>query len=313
MADCSSTGSSVCPHAHTVAFSCFDTRNSITIYGCDHAQAALETSRARCLELHDLWSFTNPQSDVARLNGAADAVRVAPVTAELLFQVCAFAEREPLFDFTIGQASYLWKRTSAVPSRDAISAALAHTGVGNVHVSGTVVRKDDPLLQVDVGAAAKGFAADEVARVLRAAGVRCADIDLGGNLYFIGQHPEKRPWVLEVDVPSGSSLPRVFFEASDCSVVTSSCFLRSREIEGTRYHHLIDPRDGYPSRSDIAVATVVSKRSLYADMLSTVAVLAGSAEFSALCARHADAGIVALTHAGDVLHSENLDVSVYSQ
>lgn len=224
-----------------------------------------------------------------------------------------FAEREPLFDFTIGQASYLWKRTSAVPSRDAISAALAHTGVGNVHVDGTVVRKDDPLLQVDVGAAAKGFAADEVARVLRAAGVRCADIDLGGNLYFIGQHPEKRPWVLEVDVPSGSSLPRVFFEASDCSVVTSSCFLRSREIEGTRYHHLIDPRDGYPSRSDIAVATVVSKRSLYADMLSTVAVLAGSAEFSALCARHADAGIVALTHAGDVLHSENLDVSVYSQ
>ena len=301
------------PDAKAVSFTCFNTENTITVYGRAQADDALWKARELCRKLHSLWSFTDQRSDIARLNEDVAAVTVDWLTAELVQKMRAFNSREPLFDFTIGQASYLWKRTPRVPGYAAIAAALSHTGAESVHVIGIEVRKDDPLLQVDVGAAAKGFAADMVADILRACGIGCADIDLGGNLRFIGQHPDGRPWLLEVDVPTELGLPHVFFEAADCSVSTSSCFLRSRTIGGESYHHIIDPRDGRPSRSDIATATVVSESSAYADMLSTVAVLAGSAGFPALCERHEDAGIVALTHGGEVLHSENLHVSVYSQ
>lgn len=299
--------------AKAVSFTCFNTENTITVYGHARADDALRKARELCRRLHFLWSFTDQRSDIARLNEDAAAVTVDRLTAELVQKMRAFHAREPLFDFTIGQASYLWKQASNVPSNARIAAAMLHAGAEKVHVAGTEVRKDDPLLQVDVGAAAKGFAADMVADILRACGIGCADIDLGGNLRFIGQHPDGRPWLLEVDVPTELGLSHVFFEAADCSVSTSSCFLRSRTIGGESYHHIIDPRDGRPLRSDIATATVVSESSAYADMLSTVAVLAGSAGFPALCERHEDAGIVALTHGGEVLHSENLHVSVYSQ
>ncbi len=273
-----------------IDFRCFDTPNSITVYGpltrtCS-AEELLLAGRGYCLELHGLWSFTDARSDVSRLNAATDRVRVDERTASLVRGMKAFHEREALFDFTIGPASYAWKHAERVPDARQIAAALAHVGAERVRVDGSFVVKDDPCAQIDVGGAAKGFAADAVADLLRAKGVACADIDLGGNLFLLGQHPEGRPWRISVKIPDGVVHDPIILEVRDCAVVTSGSYERFVEIDGVRYQHIVDPATGWPVESDVVSATVVGPSALQADMLATTAVMVGASGLQALEARH---------------------------
>ena len=286
-------------------FHCFDTRNVVTVFGDvatgADAEALLREVHRSCLELHRLWSFSLEDSDIARINASSGGCKVDFRTAMLLSAMKAFHAVEPSFDFTIGRVSYLWKHADRVPSDDELEAALAHVGAEKVSVDGDVVVKADPLVQVDVGGAAKGFAADAVAARLRIAGVRSARIDLGGNLYMLGPHPTGRLWRVGLRVPEGIQVERPVVEVCDCSVVTSGSYERFVEIDGKRYQHVIDAATGRPSTSDIVSATVVAASSLHADMLATTGLLVGSSGVAAFRARHPEAQMVFIDSAGTVL------------
>lgn len=298
MADYSDNCQIACNESHgtcTVSFHCFDTFNTVTVFkdaaaGVDIEPLLREVHR-ECLQLHRLWSFSLEGSDVARINAASGRCEVDFRTAMLLSAMKAFHEREPLFDFTIGPVSYVWKHAEQVPSDEELSAALEHVGAEKVRVEGDAVAKADPLAQVDVGGAAKGFAADAVAARLRLAGVRSAKIDLGGNLHMVGSHPSGRPWRVAVRLPEGCDAERPVIEVRDKAIVTSGSYERFAEIDGVRYHHIIDAVTGRPSESGIVSATVVAASALQADMLATTALLVGAEGIAALQARHPEADI----------------------
>ena len=291
--------------ACTIRFRCFDTPNAVTVYGCSDddraAEQVLLAVRDECLALHRLWSFSLTGSDVWRINEPTARVKVDSRTARLLLSMKEFHNAEPAFDFTVGPVSFLWKHAESVPPEAQIAEALAHVGADKVSIEGDEVVKADPLTQVDVGGAAKGFAADIVATKLRAAGVASADIDLGGNLYMLGNHPANRPWRVAVRIPEGLDVKRPVLEVCDKSVVTSGSYERFVEIDGVRYQHIIDARTGQPSRSDLVSATVVMASSLQADMLATCALLEGSQGLEGLKARHPEAALVAITTTGELL------------
>ena len=276
--------------AHTIWFRCFDTPNSITVYALDWPDERIEDLLIglyrECLAYHFLWSFSLPGSDVRRLNEPVASVGVDERTARLLVAMQRFHEAEPAFDYTIGAASYLWKHAERVPSAGEIAEALSHVGADKVSVEGCTVKKGDPCVQIDVGGAAKGFVADELAYALREAGVESADVDLGGNLYMLGRHPSGRAWRVSVRIPEGVEHEPVVLEVIDRSVVTSGSYERFAEIDGVRYQHIIDARTGYPVCGDVVSATVVSESSLRADLLATCALIIGSAGIDALAARH---------------------------
>jgi len=274
----------------TIRFRCFDTPNIVTVYTGDWPDSVVEDLLIglyrECLTFHFLWSFSLPESDVSRLNQPCGRIQVDERTARLLVAMQLFNMQEPSFDFTIGPVSYLWKHAEAVPSEDEITEALSHVGADKVELEGCTVVKRDPLVRIDVGGAAKGFVADELARMVREAGVKSADIDLGGNLYLVGRHPEDRPWRVAVRIPDGVKAEPVVLEVENCSVVTSGSYERFVEIGGKRYQHVIDARTGWPVESDLVSATVVSPSSLQADLLATTALMAGSSGIDALRARH---------------------------
>ncbi len=278
----------------SISFRCFDTPNAVTIYGApsggEDAERVLLDARRLCLELHHLWSFSLPASDVSRINaaGAYERVAVDQRTALLLRSMQEFNAQEPAFDFTVGPASYLWKNAQRVPDAAAIADALLHVGARKVQVGDDFVVKEDAAVKVDVGGAAKGFAADEVVALLRAAGVHSADVDLGGNLFMVGSHPEGRAWRVSVRIPEGVDARPIVVEVRDASVVTSGSYERFVEIDGERYQHIVDARTGWPAKRDIVSATVISSSSLQADMLATTALLAGSEGMPALQDRHPD-------------------------
>ena len=90
---------------------------------------------------------------------------------------------------------------------------------------------------------------------------------------------------------------------SNKSAVTSGSYERFVDIEGKRYQHIIDPRTGWPSESDIVSATVIADSSLQADMLATTTCLAGSEGFFELALRHPDCDFIAILVDGTVLRS----------
>lgn len=277
-----------------ISFRCFDTPNSITLYNVNvpdrDAELLLIEACHRCLELHHLWSFSLPTSDVSRINAAAASERVGidRCTARLLRAMQEFNVQEPTFDFTVGPVSYLWKHAQQVPDATDIAEVLLHVGAGKVRVGDDYAVKEDGAVKVDVGGAAKGFAADEIAELLRAAGMESADVDLGGNLYMVGSHPEGRAWRVSVRVPEGIEGSPIVLEVRDSSVVTSGSYERFVEIDGECYHHIIDARTGWPAICDAVSATVVGPSSLQADMLATTVLLEGSVGLPALRERHPD-------------------------
>jgi len=292
----------------TIRFRCFDTPNAVTVYharelGQAHVENLLIDVRRDCLRAHMLWSFTRPGSDICAINASRSSVDIDPLTAELVERMMAFCAEEPQFDFTIGPVSYLWKTAKALPTEEQIAQAVEHVGAGKIVLSGTRVKKDDPLVKIDIGGGAKGFMADKIAGRLRDGGVLSADVDLGGNLYMLGDHPSGRPWRVAVKVPEGIDVEPTILDVSDASVVTSGSYERFVEIDGVRYQHIIDAKTGWPVQSDIVSATVVSKSSLEADLLATVACIVGSAGFAALAKRHPSCAFMAFTRDSRILSS----------
>ena len=289
----------------SIGFRCFDTPNVVTVYGvaaaCCDVEELLLAVRAECLDLHRLWSFTMEGSDIWRINQPCECVEVDARTASILLAMKEFHEIEPAFDFTVGPVSYLWKHAKRLPSDEEIKAALEHVGVDRVSVDGNAIAKADPLVQVDVGGAAKGFAADAIAARLRRAGVVSADIDLGGNLFMVGGHPSGRPWRVAIRIPEGVGAEKPVLGVWDRSVVTSGSYERFVEIGGERFQHIVDSSTGRPSTSDLVSATVVADCSLMADMLATTALLTGSAGLANLAKRHPSYSIVAITDQGMIL------------
>lgn len=255
----------------------FDTVVDLGIYG---SAALLDEAAAACARYDALFSMQREESDVWRINHAGGAwCEVDPDTADLVAKSLAFCERSGgLFDVTIGAVSQLWDFKAGVkPDDAAIQAALAHVDWRGVEVRESAVRLADPQAALDLGGIAKGWVADALADSFRAAGVEGAIINLGGNVYALGQKPSGAPWTVGVrdpNVSAGRSVAQM--EVRDRSVVTSGLYERHFELDGVDYHHILDPRTGYPAATDLLSATVVSERSLDGDGLSTTLFIEGS-------------------------------------
>ena len=262
--------------------------------------AALEDAAARCWYFERTLSRTRPDSDIARAHAAApQPVPVTPETAELVRCALAYgAASEGHFDITMGTVTSLWDfHTGTVPARVALARALEHVGararvqLGERRLADGVLvptlALTDPETILDLGGIAKGYIADDLARLLRARGVARFVLNLGGNVLVGGGRPaapEARPphragdpWRIGIVNPFDPAHHRALIEVADGSVVTSGLFERSFTRGGVTYHHILDPQTGMPAQSDVASATIVSERSLDGDGWSTTALMMGAA------------------------------------
>ena len=113
-------------------------------------------------------------------------------------------------------------------------------------------------------------AAEEAGRILADLGIERGIVDIGGNILVLGSKPGEKPWRIGVQDPlrpRGDYCGIIELEAM--SAVTSGVYERFFEIQGKRYHHILDTRSGYPVENDLLSVTVVSRDSLTADALST--------------------------------------------
>jgi len=205
-------------------------------------------------------------------------VKVRADLLEVLETALRYAELSGgAFDPTVGPLVKLWgigSESQRVPAVNEIAAALELVNFRDLIIdrnAGTAFLRRQGM-ELDLGAIAKGYAADEAARIAREGRVKRGIIDLGGNIFALGWRNERGsvPWRIGVQNPfdiRGESIG--VLTVHDTSVVTSGVYERFFEAGGMRFHHILSTSDGYPADNGLLSVTIVTGRSMEADALST--------------------------------------------
>lgn len=257
-----------------------DTYMTLKAYG-ENREEALEAAQTEIERLDALWSVGEAESEVTKLNENKEGV-VSDETMELIVYAKEIAEQtNRAFDITIYPFMELWGFTTEnykVPSEQEISQILDHQiGTDKIVIdkeTNTVQLKDDA--EIDLGGIAKGYTSQKVAQIFEEYGVEHGVISLGGNVQAIGTKTDGSRWKVGIESPSDEIENMVgTYEAEDEAVITSGGYERYFEQDGVTYHHILDPKTGKPSDSDLISVTIVSKDGMRADCLSTTLFVLG--------------------------------------
>lgn len=223
----------------------------------------------------DLLTVNRDVSEVMSVNHAAGekAVQVSRGTYSLIKLAVEKSQENFGFNALIGPVVKLWHigfKGAHVPTDEQIKEKMKLTDPNNVVLNdadqSVFLTKEG--MELDLGGIAKGWIADRIRDLWRACG-EGGIINLGGNILLVGISP-KRPngqWTIGVQDPKeprGDNITSVM--VPECSAVTSGTYERFLVVNGKKYHHLIDPRTGYPVKTDLAGVTTFTKDSVEAEI-----------------------------------------------
>jgi FAD:protein FMN transferase len=294
-------------------FPALGTMNVISASGKNSSQAVAAACE-RVIEIHGRMSVYEKGSDVARINenSGLGAQKIHPDTFSLLKRSLEFSELSGgAFDITIRPLTELWgfgKKQNYVPTRAEIERALPLVNYRDILLDGkgctAFLRKAGQ--SIDLGGIAKGYASDEVRRILLEHGVSDALINLGGNIVAMGHREDSNPWQIGIQNPLSARGQYIgTLEASDKTIVTSGSNEQFFIRDGVRYHHIIDPRTGYPADSDLLSVTVICSSSTDADALTTGIFVSGISDSMTLL-KSADAQAIFIMQNKDLFLTEGL-------
>lgn len=251
----------------------------ITLYAgnAGDAQAGFQAAFSRIRELDDALSDYKPDNELMRVCRSAYRKPV-PVSADL-FTVLARAQKLArqtggAFDVTAGPVIRVWRdarRQRALPDSGRLREAREHSGYRFLRLdeSARTVELMRPDMQLDLGAIAKGYAADQALAALRALGIRRALVAASGDLAIADAPPGKAGWRVGIDLPNAPAgdFSRVE-ELRHAGVSTSGDTEQYAEIGGVRYSHIVDPLKGQSLTRRVG-ASVVASSGMESDSLST--------------------------------------------
>ncbi len=265
--------------------------------------------------LENLLSVTLESSEISRLNAAAGekAVSLSEDTQRLLEEGKHYWEAtDGCFDIAIAPVVKAWGFTEAehhVPSQAELDALLPLTDPADVILEQGTAYLAQEGMAVDLGGIAKGYASDRVAELLRSKGVEKAILSLGGNVYGIGTKPDGELWQVALANPLDANDYCGLISIADQAVVTSGGYQRYFEEDGKRYHHIIDPKTGYPADNELLSVTIISESGTRADALSTALFVMGLEDALAYWQESDDFEAIFITKEGEVIATEGADAS----
>lgn len=265
---------------------CMGTVISQRVFG-ERAEIAAIKVEEEMKRLEALMSFFLESSEISKLNKAAgkQEVELGCESLYVLNRAKYFSEIcGGTFDITIGPVAKLWgifTDRAKVPSKEEIDKALSFTGYKDISIDNGLgtAKLERTGESVDLGAIAKGYAADRAIGIYKQQGIKSAFINLGGNVLVLGNKPDGTAWNVGIQNPlleRGQCLGAI--KAVDKTIVTSGDYVRYFEKDNVKYHHILDPRTGYPANSGLMSTTIVSEESIGADALSTAIFILGLEE-----------------------------------
>ena len=166
-------------------------------------------------------------------------------------------------------------------------------GYENIKMNGNKITLSQGM-SIDLGGIAKGYTGDCVMEAMTEYGVESALINLGGNVQTLGTKPDGSMWKIAIQDPESDGTIGTL-SVSDAAVITSGGYQRYFEENGTKYHHIINPKTGYPADSGLLSVTIVSDKGITGDGLSTALFVMGTSDAIAFWQEYGDFEAVLIT------------------
>ncbi len=246
---------------------------TITVYDKKNTEI-LEDAFNRLADLENTLSMNIENTLISSLGSIP--TKVPKDVLELISKGIYYSDiTKGSFDISIAPLVDLWRigfDNAKLPTEDEIENVLPLINYKNIIIDKTksTVCFANEDMSLDLGSIAKGFATDEIVKVLKKHRVKSALINLGGNVFVMGTKTDGLPWQVGIQNPfeeRGDVVCKL--NLSNKSIVTSGIYERYIEIGDKKYHHLLNPKTGYPFDNDIVSVTIVSDYSTDGDILST--------------------------------------------
>ncbi|MEI3163150.1 MAG: FAD:protein FMN transferase [Lachnospirales bacterium] len=264
----------------------FDTYSTITIYTNkkDEFDEITKELHTKLLNLNKQFDIYNNYKDINNIktindNAGIKPVKVQPETLELIKAgKYAYEKTNKTVNIAMGSVLNIWhnyrenalnNNVYAIPTNAELIEASKHTDINSIVIdeNNSTVFIKDKYTSIDVGAIAKGYAADYAVKYLKSKGIKIALINLGGNVIAINDK-DKESFKTGIVSPDNNDEYIYSFDLSNQSAVTSGNYQRYYDYNGKRYHHIVDSKTLFPSENNKEV-TVVTNSSLEGDMFST--------------------------------------------
>lgn len=265
---------------------CMDTVCSINAFE-DGTKEFYSSIFERLDSIEKKFSLTIPDSEICMVNKNA-GISSVKVSKEFLYVVNTALRISELtdgaLDISANPIIELWGINTdhaKIPVDEEINSALKKINWKKIKTDSDSIYLEEKGMSINLGAIVKGYAADEIIKILKSKKVQKAVVDLGGNIYLYGKKIDGTLWNVGVKNPKdpGSS-PMLKISTSENSIVTSGNYERYFEKDGKRYHHIFDTKTGRPSNNGIASTTIACKKSILADCLSTAFFVMGEEKSS---------------------------------
>lgn len=267
LSGCSST-------AETLSFESMDTFMQVSLYGDKKTAEAVQNE---ILRLEALFNANDPNSKVSELNQSGF------VEDEDVFKVLEGALKvsqstDGALDPSVYPLVEEWgfiSRDFHIPDKSTIDELLQH--VDHTQIALNFNRTYIPeKMKLDLGAVAKGYAADRAKEILAEKEVKSAILSLGGTVAAVGTKPDGSDWKVGISDPESTGGYFATVTLRDKIVATSGSYERFFEQDGKRYCHILDPKTGMSADSGVVSVSIISDNGLYCDALSTALFVMGA-------------------------------------
>ena len=278
------------PQVHKAKLFTLGTLVDVSVLHQDEAaaQQAILIVETELAAINSQWHAWQ-ESPLIRINqqlAEGKTVTIDSATHHFLQQAQTLAAKsDQLFNPTIGSLIQQWgfhsddRPDGPPPSKELIEAQLKDTpSMADIALTKTTISSNNPAVQFDFGAFGKGYAIDRAVEQLKLAGIKNAIVNAGGDLRAIGSKND-RPWRIGVRHPTEAGVIASIEIDGDESVFTSGNYERFFDFDGKRYHHIIDPRSGYPANDTVSV-TVIHNNAATADAAATALFIAGTSQWT---------------------------------
>jgi thiamine biosynthesis lipoprotein len=283
------------------------------------AHRAFDAATAEIQRIESVMTTWRPETDISKVNAAAgkNKVKVDPETFAVVKESLHTSEiSQGTFDITFESLHGLWKFDEDLdphpPTADQVKAKLPLVGYKHVHLddaAGTIFI-DQVGTKISLGGIAKGYAVDKAAKILSDAGLEAFYVQAGGDLFARGRKPDGTAWqagIRDPRGPDGSYFAMI--DLSDHAFSTAGDYERSYVIGQKRYHHIIDPRTGFPATASRSV-TIYAPTAYQADAIDDAVFILGPKKGMDLVDSLDDVGAVIVDDKNNLWVSKHLQGKV---
>jgi FAD:protein FMN transferase len=239
-------------------------------------------------DINQSMSTYRPDSQISRFNALKKADEKFIISEDflevLLVSQTVFQLTDGAWDGTVNPLVSLWgfmseKLPSKIPNKNEIDKILPQIGFDKIIISSDgYILKKDPEISLDLASIAKGHGIDRISELLLNNGFKNFIVEIGGDLYAKGYNKEGAPWRAGINTPDKNApFDKVYkvITLTDMAMATSGDYRNLIEIDGQRYSHIIDPKTGYPVKTQVVSATILAQTCTFADGLATAAMVMG--------------------------------------